>query len=227
MSAGRRPLIGINCKLATEKGDRYYKLDRNYVRSIEKAGGTPVLMPFFGDAAGARAFIDLIDGILLTGGPDLNPRRWGEKPHPKTKLLDPERETSDFFLLKEILSRDLPALAICCGMQELNVAMKGSLHQHLDGHSGGVTHAIGWKGTSRTRDIVGPPSATVNSWHHQACNAVGRGLRVTALSPEGVVEGIESDRHRFVVGVQWHPERMADDSRQLSLFRALVSSSKC
>ena len=127
--------------------------------------------------------------------------------------------------------RDQPALAICCGCQQLNVALGGSLHQHVPdlpgvkSHSGGVRHVVAMEGPSRTRDIVGKPRPVVNSWHHQACNRRGAGLQVTARSPDGLIEGLESTRHRFVVAVQWHPERMQDDDRQRSLFRALVAES--
>ena len=228
----RRPLIGINCKLITDDGDAYYKLDRNYANSILKAGGVPVLMPFFRNAKEAREFLDRLDGILLTGGPDINPCRWGEARHPKTDLMHADREKSDFLVIGEALARDLPTLAICCGCQELNVHLGGSLHQHVQDlpgvkkHSGGVRHKVGMIGISRTRDIVGIPRPAVNSWHHQSCKEIGKGLIQTAESPDGLVEGVESTAHRFVLGVQWHPERMQDDVRQQNLFRALVAESR-
>ena len=117
-------------------------------------------------------------------------------------------------------------------MQELNVALGGSLHQHiydLDGvknHSDGVRHGVQVTGPSRTKEILGQPRGTVPSYHHQACNGVGRGLTVTARSPDGLIEGIESTRHPYVVGVQWHPERMARDRRQQTLFKELVREAK-
>ncbi len=226
----RRPLIGINCKLVREDGDTYYKLDRNYVNSVLKADGTPVLMPCFRDAAEAAGYLERLDGVVFTGGPDINPARWGAKRHPRTKLLHPDREASDFLAMAEALRQDKPLLAICCGCQELNVALGGSLHQHLPDlgakkHTGGARHAVGMIGDSRTRDIVGVPRPTVNSWHHQACDRLGEGLVQTAESPDGVKEGVESPRHRFVVGIQWHPERMQADGRQQALFRALVAES--
>lgn len=227
-----KPLIGINCKRVTDDGDVYYKLDRNYVQSVLKAGGTPVLMPFFRNASEARAFLDRLDGAVFTGGPDIDPARWRERKHPKARLLHPEREASDFLLLVEALRADKPLLAICCGCQELNVALGGSLHQHIydlpgvKRHTEGARHGVEMTGPSKLRDIVGAPRRTVNSWHHQACNRLGKGLVRTAASPDGLVEGIESPRHRFVIGVQWHPERMQDDARQRALFRALVSASR-
>jgi putative glutamine amidotransferase len=228
----RKPLVGIGTKLVLEKGDAYQKLDRNYVRSVERAGGLPVLLPFFRTAAQARECLERLDAVLFTGGPDINPRRWGEKKHPKAELLHPDRETSDFLAIGETLKQDKPALFICCGHQELNVALGGSLHQHvydlpgIGKHSKGSMHDVEMMGDSRTRDILGTARPRVNSWHHQAVCDVGRGLVVTSHSPDGLIEGVESPRHRFAIGVQWHPERMQDDARQQSLFRALVAEAK-
>ncbi|HVE38769.1 MAG TPA: gamma-glutamyl-gamma-aminobutyrate hydrolase family protein [Planctomycetota bacterium] len=228
----KKPIIGINCKIISDTGDSYYKLDRNYVRSVERAGGLPILMPALQSPAEIRAFLDRVDGFLFTGGPDINPCRWKEKPHPKTDLMHEDRETCDFLALREVLKRDLPSLCICCGHQELNVVLGGSLHQHVydlpgvKAHSEGATHPVAMGGVSMTRDIVGVPKPTVNSWHHQAIHKLGRGLVVTAESPDGLIEGVESLEHRFVIGVQWHPERMQDDARQQSLFRALVAEAR-
>jgi putative glutamine amidotransferase len=228
----KKPIIGINCKIISDTGDSYYKLDRNYVRSVERAGGLPILMPALETAQEIRDFLDRVDGFLFTGGPDINPCRWKEKPHPKTDLMHEDRETCDFLAMREVLQRDLPTLCICCGHQELNVALGGSLHQHvydLPGvrpHSEGATHPVAMTGGSMTRDIIGVPKPTVNSWHHQAIHDLGRGLVVTAESPDGLIEGVESRDHRFMIGVQWHPERMQADKRQQSLFRALVAEAR-
>jgi gamma-glutamyl-gamma-aminobutyrate hydrolase PuuD len=225
----RRPRIGINCKLVSDGGDTYYKLDRNYAFSVLDAGGTPVLMPFFRTRAEARAFLETLDGVVFTGGPDIDPRRWRARKHPKADLMHPDRERSDFAAIPEALAADRPALFICCGHQELNVALGGSLHQHVgelpdvDRHAGGTTHDVSMTGDSRTREILGKPHLRVNSWHHQACDRVPRALRITSVSPDGLVEGLESPAHRFAIAVQWHPERMRDDARQRRLFRALVA----
>ena len=228
----RKPLIGINTKLVSDGEDAYQKLDRHYVRAVERAGAVPVIMPVFRSTSDARAYLERLDGVVFTGGPDLNPKRWGEKKHPKAELLHPDRESSDFAALKAALALDLPTLAICCGCQQLNVLLGGSLHQHVydlpgvKAHSDGTTHEVAMTGESRTRDILGTPRPSVNSYHHQACNRIGRGLTVTAESPDGLVEGVESTRHRWVVGVQWHPERMGDDRRQRRLFSALVAATR-
>jgi putative glutamine amidotransferase len=229
----KKPLIGVNTKLIPDRdGDLYHKLDRNYVSRVEEAGGVPVILPVFRRAADAKAYLERLDGVVFTGGPDIDPKRWGEPTHPKAELLHPDRESSDFAALKAALGLDMPVLAICCGAQELNVALGGSLHQHVydlpgvKAHSDGVRHEIELSGTSKTADILGTRRPSVNSYHHQACAKIGRGLRVTAMSPDGLVEGVESERHRWVVGVQWHPERMGDDRRQRRLFSALVAAAQ-
>ncbi len=228
----RPPLIGINCGLAEEGGEVVYRLCSDYANSVERAGGVPVLMPSFHTAAAARRFMEHIDGAVFTGGTDVNPRRWGERRHPKARLLHPEREKSDFTAIAEALRRDLPLLGICCGCQELNVALGGSIHQHLPDlpwarrHSGGVRHAAYLAPASRLREIMGTACVTVNSYHHQACRDLGNGLETAAYSPDGVVEAVESELHRFVIGIQWHPERMKDDRRQRALFKALVAEAR-
>ncbi len=227
------PLIGIACGLVEEEGDAVYRLDRDYVGAVERAGGVPVLMPFCRSAGAARAFLGRLGGVVFTGGTDIDPRRWGERKHPRAVLLHPEREESDFLAIAEALRRDLPLLGICCGCQELNVALGGSIHQHLPDlpgtrrHSGGIRHLAGIANGSRLQTILGVPRAMVNSYHHQACGRLGRGLYMAALSPDGVLEAIESARHRFVIGVQWHPERMPADRRQQAIFRALVAQAHC
>ena len=227
----KKPLVGINTKLVPDGDDLYHKLDTNYVRAVERAGGTPVIMPLFRSTSDARAYLERLDGVVFTGGPDLDPKRWGEPKHPKAELLHPAREASDFAALKAALALDLPVLAICCGAQELNVALGGSLHQHVydlpgvKAHSDGAVHEVAMK-ESKTADILGTRRPSVNSYHHQACARIGRGLAVTCESPDGLVEGVESLRHRWVVGVQWHPERMGDDRRQRRLFSALVDAAK-
>ena len=228
----RKPLIGINTKLVRENGTTLYTLDRAFVACVERAGGTPVIMPFFRSRKDARAFLERLGGVVFTSGDDPDPRRWGEKKHPKAELLHPERDRSDFLAIGEALRMDLPQLAVCAGCQELNIALGGDIYQHLYDlpgvrkHSEGARHPVAMTGPSRLRDIVGTPRSTVNSYHHQACRTLGKGVLKTAESPDGITEAVESARHRFALGVQWHPERMRDDRRQQALFRALVAEAR-
>ena len=127
----RKPLIGINTKLVVENGSTLYKLDSAFVRCVERAGGLPVIMPFFRTRKAARAYLDRLDGVVFTSGDDPDPRRWKERKHPKAELLHPERDKSDFLAIGEALRMDLPLLAICAGCQELNIALGGDIYQHL------------------------------------------------------------------------------------------------
>ncbi len=227
----KRPLIGINCHLRKEDKESFYRLNQHYVKAVERAGGVPLILPFFETAGRASKYVDRIDGLVLTGGDDPDPGRWKEKPHPKIEPIVPQKEKSDFHLAGTALRKDKPILGICYGMQLLNIIRGGSLHQHIGDipgtrkHEGGCRHDIEMVGTSRTRDLLGR-KRRVNSYHHQSVHRLGRGLHVTGVSPDGIIEGLESNGHRWVVGIQWHPERMIDRRDQAGLFRALVSEAR-
>lgn len=199
--------IGINTHV-DEQGR--YRLDPRYVEMIRAAGGTPVILPL-------RASLDGIDGLFLTGGDDIRGRRWGESNHPKATLLHPAKERSDFALVEAAQRRGLPILAICYGMQLVNVARGGSVIQHLPRHAALKVHGVALERDSRLRAMLGA-RGRVNSRHHQAVGRIGRGLRVTARATDGTVEAIEATDGRFVVGVQWHPERMASSWKPAAAF---------
>ena len=214
-----RPLIGLTAKLVPDGGDAHYKLDRNYVDAVVAAGGEPLILPFVKSEEESGRWLDRVRGVVFTGGPDINPVRWSEPLHPKASLMHADKETSDFLYAGAALRRDVPVLAICLGCQEINVALGGSLHQHIEGHEGGKEHGVE-VAESRLRDLAGR-SLSVNSYHHQSINRLGEGLKVTART-DGVIEAVESEKHRWVVGVQWHPERIADRREQKKLFAAFV-----
>ena len=228
----RKPRIGINTKLLVHHGRTVYVLDRTFVRCVERAGGLPVIMPLFRNRKDASAYLEGIDGVVFTSGDDPHPRRWGEKKHPRAELLHPDRDRSDFHAITAALRMDLPQLGVCAGCQEMNIALGGDIYQHLYDlpgvrtHTEGVKHPVAMTGPSKLRDIVGKSRSVVNSYHHQACRTLGKDVVKTAESPDGITEGVESTRHRFAIGVQWHPERMEDDRRQQALFRALVSEAR-
>ena len=234
-----RPLIGINCDYAHRpSGEKRLALNLCYVRAVEDAGGTPGLLPWQSRASLRRA-LAAVHGVLLTGGDDLDPGLFGQKPHPALNPVDPERQAFDLVLVREILARRLPTLALCLGCQLLNVALKGGMVQDIPSqvpkalrHSKSARiprpwHRVKLLKASKISKILGCNSFEVNSFHHQSVGSPGRGLVVSAWAPDGVVEGIEDPRHPFLLGVQWHPERIYRERPvHARLFRALVLASR-
>ncbi len=208
-------------------------LHATYVAATERAGGLAVLLPpqYAGaQSAGAEEVLDRLDGLVLTGGADVDPLRYGQVPGERTSRPRALRDEWETALARGALERDLPLLAICRGLQVVNVALGGSLHQHLpdltghDGHqpSPGVFGAVDVRtepGT-RTAGLIGA-GARVSCHHHQALARLAPGLTVTARAQDGTVEAAEVHGQSFAVGVQWHPEEDSGDTR---LFAALVDA---
>ncbi len=246
-----RPRIGINCDVhpgARRRGDgRLFALNPEYAKAIQSAGGLPLVVPPLAqseqvDAHAIETLLDSIDALLLTGGDDLHPRVYGQPLHPKAELMDVERDAADVALARAALERGVPILGICAGMQLLNVALGGSLHQHLADLRGSrypallpihdaqetdaKEHGVVVERGARLAAAVGAGAIVTNSRHHQAIDRVADGLVVTALAEDGVIEGVELDDGRFVIGVQWHPEEMAADSGQRRLFEAFIDAAR-
>jgi len=211
-----RPVVGITIGDGSRPG--FHAMREDYVRSVEQSGAVPVVLPPV-RAEDVAALLDRLDGVLLSGGVDVDPVLFGQAPHPKLGEVNRRRDDFELALTREALQRDLPILAICRGHQVLNVATGGTLIQDIASIvAGGVAHdARGprWRRVhrvdlapaSRLREILGRDMISVNSFHHQAVDRLGEGLVVSARSPEdGIVEGLEMPTRRFVVGVQWHPE---------------------
>jgi putative glutamine amidotransferase len=226
-----RPVVGITFGDGDKPG--FHAMREDYVRSVERAGAVPVVLPPV-DPADAAALLDRLDGVLLSGGVDVDPVLYGQAPHPKLGRVNRRRDDFELALTREALRRDVPILAICRGHQVLNVATGGTLVQDIPSTiEGSVEHdASGrrWRRSHRVQvatgtrlhEILGQDALSVNSFHHQSVERVGAGLVVSALCPEDqVVEGLEMPGRRFVVAVQWHPESFWDrpDSFQ-SLFDA-------
>lgn len=200
-------------------------LPRSYVDMVVAAGGVPVLLPSV--AAAVRA-VDAVDGLVVTGGPDLDPARYGADRHPHTGPARDDRDLAELAKLRRALARGIPVLGVCRGMQVLNVALGGTLVQHLPetvGHdrhrpTPGVfgTTLVDLDADGRAGAAVGP-RVQVHCHHHQAVDRLGDGLVVTGRATDGTVEALELAGAPFVVGVQWHPEQDAADCR---LFAALV-----
>lgn len=229
---GARPRIGVTC-WEDVPGERI----RDYWERIREAGGEPV------DLRRPPVDAAALDGLILTGGLDVAPQRYGEASHPKVKQTDPARDAFEEEALARALERDLPVLAICRGHQLLNVALGGRLLQHIegDGHRADYKaegmpsrwHTVRLVAESRLRGIFGADEVEVNSRHHQAVlpETLAPGLAPVAASPEGLVEAVESTDHRWVLGVQWHPERLEEErpgfaATMRRLFRALVEEAR-
>lgn len=175
--------------------------------------------------------LDGLDGLLLSGGTDVNPKRYGETPHPLLEDPDDARDSMEIDLLRQAIKSDMPILAICRGLQLLNVAQGGNLFQHLpntpDHQQRGVTdvHSVETESGSKLRAIAGAHTFAVNSRHHQAVERLGTGLVVSAKSTDGVIEGLELPGRRFAVAVQWHPEDRVPLRRpDTMLFRAFAQA---
>lgn len=233
----KRPIIGIT----TDYNDRrtQYALPYGYATSVEKAGGLPLLIPYKTDLSLIPQMVDQFDGILFAGGDDLDPKNYGEEWHPQAQPIDPDREKFEMALLAEVEKRRLPVLGVCLGCQLLNVYRGGKLVQFLPdiarneaiehrkfGVDWSKRHEISLQPDSVFAKALGKHQVIANSSHKQAVKEPGRGLRIIATAPDGVVEGIEDPSMPMFVGVQWHPERMHDEADHLALFRMLVEKSR-
>jgi gamma-glutamyl-gamma-aminobutyrate hydrolase PuuD len=218
----RRPLIGITTYVEPASWGHWTLesalVPYDYVRAVERAGGRAVLVP--PDEDGVEEVLDAVDGLVFSGGNDLEPAEYGAEAHPTTLGTNPARDRGELALLKAALERDLPVLAVCRGLEVLNVARGGDLVQHLpdvvghEEHRAVVgefsEHAVRVDPDSRLGDVGG---GVVKSHHHQGVGRIGAGLREVAWADDGTVEGLEDPSKPFVVGVLWHPE--AGEDRRL------------
>ena len=228
-----RPVIGITAYAQDAKWGVWHVpavlIPLSYVDAVEGAGGRAVLIP--PTEVGIEETLDALDGVVFSGGADVDPSRYGAEPHPETDTPQTRRDAGEMALLQAALARDVPVLAICRGFQLLNVARGGDLIQHLPEKVGHdvhkqvpgefVEHPVEIKGGSRLASIVGE-SSDVTSHHHQALGRVGDGLVETAWAADGTLEAVEDPSRRFTVGVQWHPEAGED----AALFEALVAEAR-
>ncbi|MBN1900358.1 gamma-glutamyl-gamma-aminobutyrate hydrolase family protein [Candidatus Sumerlaeota bacterium] len=234
------PVIGLNSGLSVDqKGTPSFSLGGDYTNAVFKAGGIPVILPATKNEDVIDTYFKKIDGLILVGGPDLDPALYGESNKLATvQIAPPLRQEFSLFLAREAITRDIPLLGICMGCQVLNVALGGSLYQDIEYELPGYSvrhfrkinsispfHKIAILPDSLLYRILEKTEMEVNSYHHQSVRNPGEGLKATAYSEDGIVECIERPDKRFALGVQWHPEVIHEREEQLSLFRALVSAS--
>jgi putative glutamine amidotransferase len=202
-------------------------LGMTYLKAIEAAGGMPVVLPPLGDAA---ALLERLDAICLSGGPDLDPEAYGAPDrHAELGPTEPDLDAFELALARAADERDIPVLGVCRGAQALNVARGGTLHQHVPAHrqtgpATAPTHTVRVERGTRLAQVVGSRPLPVNSFHHQAVDALGRGLRAVAWAADGTIEAIEGPGPRFLLGVQWHAEGLVARPRHRALFEALVAA---
>ena len=235
-----RPLIGITADLSAPNGTRPEPtlfLPQRYCRAVEDAGATPIILSMTTSAATKRQYLEQLDGLLDSGGNfDIHPSYYGEKPIKGLGEIKEERTDFELELTSRALKKDMPILGICGGAQAINVCLGGSLYQdiltqipnaaeHEQGakkHSGG--HHVRIHTGTRLRQIINRTELEVNTTHHQAIKALGKQLVVNATAEDGLIEGIESSRHSFVLGVQWHPEVLSPTRRiQAKIFTTFIS----
>ncbi|MBX9692120.1 MAG: gamma-glutamyl-gamma-aminobutyrate hydrolase family protein, partial [Cyanobacteria bacterium] len=231
-----RPVIGINTdKVGGNPAE--YRIHALYLDAIKKAGGIPILIPPT-NVQDLQTLLDRIDGVLMIGGADYPPTLYGEKAQPSVVVMDKERSAFDIMLAKEVLcKKGFPFLGICAGCQALNIASGGSLVQDIptkypdskikhaspEGWQKGFNkHSVSFVVNSKVRSIYGIDNQVVPTSHHQCVNRIGHHLRVAANSEDGCIESIETTDNRFLLGVQWHPERDFEHNR--AIFDTFIES---
>lgn len=240
-----KKLIGVTCNYlnplpsAFEAGigaeDQAWQLiAHDYLEAIWKAGAIPILIPVVEDAERALELLERVDGLLLSGGNDVSPQLYGTRVK-HCGILNPERDRMEMSLLKKALSKNMPVLAVCRGVQLMNVCMGGTLYQDLPSEGFPVhsifsnlrnipTHRVTVTEESLLAEIIGSGETWVNSFHHQAVDQLGTGLEAAAVSEDGVVEAITMPDKKFVLAVQWHPEMMFDSEKQQKIFQSFIKA---
>jgi putative glutamine amidotransferase len=234
-----RPLIGLTTSTTIDASPERAYTNAAYIGAVQDAGGVPVLLPpqLLGEAR--DALWGRLDGLLLTGGGDVDPARYAQAPHATVYDVSAARDDLELDLTRRALAEGVPLLAICRGIQVVNVALGGTLVQDISSATGSLiqhsqkgrrdvtTHAVKVDAGSRLAEVMGCAAVEVNSLHHQSIDRPGTGLRIVAHAADGVVEGAEVPGHPFAVAVQWHPEELvAHDGAARSLFAALVNAAR-
>lgn len=233
-----RPIIGITCG-TSDKDANDSKIFNNYIYAIEDAGGTPIVLPLSQKESSFSDYIGVIDGLLLSGGVDINPSYFGEEPIPELGRVDSARDKIELFLSVKALEKNIPIFGICRGIQTLNVSAGGTLYQDISSqipdtinhrqsaNDSSFTHPIEIKSNSKLSDIMRSTEIMVNTFHHQAVKDIAPNFEVSAISSDGVIEAIESTVHPYAIGVQFHPERMYENIQPIfALFTSFVDAAE-
>ncbi|MCR5850870.1 MAG: membrane dipeptidase [Bacteroidaceae bacterium] len=238
----KSPLIGITGNF----GEKGCELAQGYYLSVLKAGGTPIVIPPHNDEKALLTLLDDLDGILFSGGGDINPLLLGEEPLPQLHSVCPQRDEGELFLAREAFRRQIPMLGICRGIQVMAAALGGKVYQDIyvqrttdNGQQTTIkhsqemprefaSHSVRIEEGSLLRDIFGKDMLVVNSFHHQAVSEAGPHLHVSAVSPDGIIEAVESNEHKAILGVQWHPECfiLGGDETMMPIFRWLADEAR-
>ena len=244
----RRPVIGIATQtLPGVPGERQpcWLMGRSYIEELRKVGAVPWVIPLIPhDGDTLQEIFDRLDGVFITGGVDVDPSRYGEPKTPLCGTTDPDRDAVEIALLRHALARDLPVLAVCRGIQILNVACGGTLYQDVSAQVPAalkhdffptpdqpsrkyLAHDVTVKAGSRLGRILGDARVPVNSMHHQAIKELAPNLAATAYAPDGIIEGVEGTDGRYLVAVQWHPEELTETQPGMArLFTTFADASR-
>ncbi|MBD8037212.1 gamma-glutamyl-gamma-aminobutyrate hydrolase family protein [Solibacillus sp. A46] len=229
-----KPIIGLTMYDFDKKMD----INNVYLTSIEQAGGIPICIPN-ATKGNVEALLDIVDGIVLIGGADIDPLLFNEEPHRNIGSVVRKRDDSDLLLMNEAFKRQMPILGICRGQQILNVAFGGTIIQDIPSQvenivqhkqpskRGELAHTVDVK-TPKFKAIFGEESFRVNTFHHQSVGKLGKGLITSAVAKDGIIEGIEHESHPYCVAVQWHPEELAPngDIYAQRLFSSFINACK-
>ena len=232
----KKPVIGILSDKEPKKSVPRYFVKANYISAVREAGGVPFIIPPFKDKEDSINTLDLINGLLIPGGDDIDPKCFGEEPHPSVVLTDPEVIQFQIDFLKLALNKNIPVFGICAGFQIINIACGGNIYQDIpsqypnplkhkkeDSENDDPCHNIKIENNTKLFNILQMEKIEVNSTHHQALKDIAEGFVVSARADDGIIEAIESRKHNYLLGVQWHPEDMYEENKLfLKLFERLV-----
>lgn len=234
------PLIGITTRKYTgiALDIRWILSPRSYTEAVIRSGGIPILIPLNLPKVKIHDLLDKLDGVIFSGGGDVGIEQFGGEPHEKVYGVDEERDFAELFLMDKVVELEIPFLAICRGIQIMNIGFGGTLHTHiLDQKEGALdhshdkekdfafkAHSVQLVEGSRIKKIIGKTNIEVNSFHHQGIELVSSDLKISGVAEDDLVESLEYPGHPFAIGVQWHPEWMPEEEDQQKLFSVLIDA---